>query len=68
MYYFVTVSHLQEERQVHLAESQSLAEMKEVADIISRNALPEINSVQVENDQGRVLFYWDAVAAADSDG
>ena len=41
----------------------SLAEMKEVAEIIRRNALPEINSVQVENDQGRLMFYWDAVGA-----
>ncbi len=63
MYYYVTVSHLREEREVHLAESQSLAEMKEVAEIISRNALPEINSVRVENDLGRMMFYWDAVGA-----
>ena len=63
MYYFVTVSHLPEQREVHLAESQSLAEMKELAELISRNALPEINWVKVENDQLRLMFYWDAVAA-----
>jgi len=63
MYYYVTVSHLQEEREVHLAESRSPAEMKELAELISRNALPEIHWVKVENDQGRLMFYWDAVAA-----
>jgi hypothetical protein len=63
MYYYVTVSYLREEREVHLAESRSLSEMKELAELISRNALPEINSVKVENDQGRWMFYWDAVAA-----
>jgi len=54
---------MREERLVHLAESQSPAEMKQLAELISRSALPEINWVQVENDQGRVVFYWDAVAA-----
>jgi hypothetical protein len=59
----VTVSHLREERQVHLAESRSLSEMKELAEMISRNALPEINWVKVEDDQLRLLFYFDTVAA-----
>ena len=63
MYYFVTVSHLPEGREVHLAESQSISEMKELAEMISRNALPEINWVKVENDQLQLMFYWDATGA-----
>jgi hypothetical protein len=63
MYYYVTVSHLPEKRIVHLAESQHVSEMKELAELISRNALPEINWVKVEDDQNRLMFYWDAKAA-----
>ena len=63
MCYFVTVSHLRENRLVNLAESQSLSEMKELAELVSRNALPEINWVRVENDRGRLMLYWDAGAA-----
>ena len=63
MYYFVTVSHLREEKIVHLAESLILSEMKELAELISRNALPEVNWVKVENDQLQLMFYWDATGA-----
>jgi hypothetical protein len=64
MYYCVTVSHLREEKIVHLAESRRLiSEMKELAEVISRNALPEVNWVKVESDDGRMLFFWDATAA-----
>ena len=63
MYYSVVVSHLPEEKLVHLAESLILSEMKELAELISRNALPEVNWVKVETDDGRMMFYWDATAA-----
>ena len=62
MYYYVTVWHLPEQREVHLAESQSISEMKELGEMISRNAMPEIDWVKVEDDQNRMRFYWETTA------
>ena len=48
MYYNVTVSYRHDQEQVHLAESPNIAEIKQLAQLICRNAMPEICSVKVE--------------------
>jgi hypothetical protein len=60
MYYNVTVSYRHNQEQVHLAESRSLAEMKQLATLICRNALPEICWVKIENGDGELVCYWAA--------
>ena len=58
MYYNVTVSYRHDQEQVHLAESPNLAEMKQLAELIGRNALPEICWVKVEDGDGALVCYW----------
>ncbi len=58
MYYNVTYKH--DEKVVHLAESTSLAEMRQLAELICRNALPEVCSVSVENGAGELVYVWAA--------
>jgi len=58
MYYNVTVSYRHGQEQVHLAESQNLADMKQLAELICRNALPEICSVRIDNGAGELVCYW----------
>ena len=58
MYYNVTVSYRHDQEQVHLAESPNLAEMKQLAELICRNALPEICWVKVEDGDGELVCYW----------
>ena len=58
MYYNVTVSYRHDEEVVHLAESRSLEEMKRLAELICRNALPEICWVKVEDGNGELMCYW----------
>ena len=51
------------QEQVHLAESPNLADMKQLAQLICRNALPEICWVKVEDGDGEtgVLLDGDTV-------
>ena len=58
MYYNVTVSYRHDQEQVHLAESPNLAEMKQLAELICRNALPEVCWVKVEDGNGELVCYW----------
>jgi hypothetical protein len=58
MHYNVVVSYRHDEEQVHLAESQSLEEMKQLAALICRNALPEICWVKIEDGAGELVCYW----------
>ena len=58
VFYNVTVSYRHDQEQVHLAESSNLAEMKQVAELICRNALPEICWVKVEDSDCGLVCYW----------
>ena len=60
MHYIVTVSYRHDQEQVHLAASPNLAEMKmkQLAELIRRNALPEICWVKVEGGDGELVCYW----------
>ena len=58
MYYIITVSYRHDQEQVHLAESTNLEEMKQLAELICRNALPEICWVKVEDGDGGMVCYW----------
>ena len=58
MYYNVSVSYRHDQEQVHLAESPNLADMKQLAELICRNALPEICWVKVEDGNGELVCYW----------
>jgi hypothetical protein len=58
MYYNVTVSYRHDEEEVHLAESTNLAKMKQLAELICRNALPEICWVRIDNGDGELVCYW----------
>lgn len=58
MYYNVTVTYKHDEEVVHLAESSSLANMKQLAELICRNALSEVCSVKIENGDGELVCYW----------
>ena len=58
MYYNVTVTYKHDEEVVHLAESPSMADMKRLAELICRNALPEVCSVKIENGDGELVCYW----------
>jgi hypothetical protein len=58
MYYTLTVSYRHDEEVVHLAESPNLADMKQLAQLICRNALPEICWVKVDNGDGELVCYW----------
>ena len=58
MHYNITVSYRHEQEQVHLAESPNLAEMKQLAELICHNALPEICWVKVEDGNGELVCYW----------
>jgi hypothetical protein len=58
MHYNVTVCYRHDEEVVHLAESHNLAEMKQLAELICRNALPEICSVRIDNGAGELICYW----------
>lgn len=59
-YYFVIVSYLHAQHVVHLAESPSLAERKHSAEMICRNALPEVSWVKIEDQDSATVFYWSA--------
>jgi hypothetical protein len=67
MYYNVTVTYRHDQEVVHLAESTSLAKMKELAELICRNALPEVCSVKVENGDGELVCYWVATPSTKGD-
>jgi hypothetical protein len=67
MHYIVTVSYRHDQEQVHLAESPNLAEMKQLAELICRNALPEICWVKVEDSDGGLVCYWMATPWSKSD-
>ena len=58
MHYIVSVSYRRDQEQVHLAESPNLAEMKQLAELICRNALPEVCWVKVEDGDGELVCYW----------
>jgi hypothetical protein len=58
MYYIVIVTYKHDKEVVHLAESRNLAEMKHLAELICRNALPEICSVKIDNGYGELVCYW----------
>ncbi len=58
MYYNVVVSYKHDEEVVHLAESTSLADMKRLAELICRNALPEVCSVRIDNGDGELVCFW----------
>jgi hypothetical protein len=58
MHYNVTVCYRHDEEVVHLAESRSLEEMKQLAELICRNALPEVCSVRIDNGDGELICYW----------
>ena len=58
MHYIVSVSYRHDQEQVHLAESPNLTEMKRLAELICRNALPEICWVKVEDGNGELVCYW----------
>ena len=58
MWYIVIVTYKHDEEVVHLAESRNLKEMKQLAELICRNALPEICSIKIENGHGELVCYW----------
>ena len=58
MHYNVIVSYRRDQEQVHLAESTNMVEMKQLAELICRNALPEICWVKVEDGNGELVCYW----------
>ena len=58
MYYNVVVSYRHDEEVVHLAESTNLAKMKELAELICRNALPEVCSVRIDDGNGELVCFW----------
>ena len=59
-FYIVTISYHDDQEFVPVAESASLTAMKQLAELICRHARPEISWVKIEDDQGRLLFYWSA--------
>ena len=58
MYYNVVVTYRHDREVVHLAESTSLADMKRLAELICRNALPEVCSVRIDNGDGELVCFW----------
>ena len=60
MYYNVTVTSKHDKEVVHLAESTNLADMKQLAELICRNALPEICSVRIDDGNGELVCFWAA--------
>ena len=58
MYYNVVVSYRHDEEVVHLAESTNLAKMKGLAELICRNALPEVCSVRIDDGNGELVCFW----------
>ena len=58
MYYNVTVTYRHDEEVVHLAESTSLADMQRLAELICRNALPEVCTVRIDNGDGELICCW----------
>ena len=60
MYYNVTVTSKHDKEVVHLAESTNLADMKQLAELICRNALPEVCSVRIDNGDGELVCFWAA--------
>jgi hypothetical protein len=60
MYYNVTVTYKHDQEVVHLAESTNLADIKCLAELICRNALPEVCSVRIDDGDGDLVYFWAA--------
>ena len=58
MYYNVTVTYKHDEEVVHVAESTNLADMRRLAELICRNALPEVCTVRIDNGDGELICCW----------
>ena len=62
MYYIVIVTYKHDQEVVHLAESRNLVEMKQLAELICRSALPEVCSVRIDDGNGELVYFWAATS------